>query len=378
MANVKAEADRGLSGLLGRGHDDRDTPDWFWAEESELALLVLVVRCFWSTRRVDGGESLRRLAVVGATLMLATGVLPQAQATVHGRNGRIAFRRYLNQAHTHGAIFTIKPHGTGLRRVTHPPRGVLTTEPDWSPNGRWIVYQVEPTFKLFKIRPNGSNRTPLSQTCTGKCLGDTFPAWSPSGRRIAEQRELCSFGSNVMDAIYVIDADGTSARRVTHRGATCATSHRYGDGAPAWAPSGNRLAFERVDHKREKGAIFTVRLDGSKLKRVTPWLDASQPDWSPNGRWIVFRSQKESETKGNILLVHPNGTGLHRITNGHGKFKWLSCSFSPNGKKIVAGRVPGSGQAGNADVYVMNLKGNKRRNLTKSGAWESAPDWGPR
>ena len=325
---------------------------------------------------------MRRLAVIGAILMLLMGVLGQAQATVRGENGRIAFRRYLNKAQTRGAIFTIKPHGTGVRQITHPRRGFVTDEPDWSPNGRWIVYHREAKgefpSRLFKIRPDGSNRKHLSGTCERPC-GDSFPAWSPKGKRIAFQRESCGTGMNNLIAIYVMRADGTHPRRVTHKNATCATRHPLEDHGPAWAPSGNRIAFERLDHRKGKQAIFTIRLDGSGLRRLTPWrIDASQPDWSPNGRWIVFRTQEQSETRGNIALVHPDGTGFHRITHSRGMHKWLSSSFSPNGKKIQAGRVPGRGKAGNADVYVMNLDGTGLRNVTKSGAWESASDWGPR
>jgi TolB protein len=327
----------------------------------------------------------QRLALMGAIVMLLAGTLGQAHATVRGKNGRIAYRRYLNQAQTRGAIFTIRRNGTGVRQLTHPRRRVVTDEPDWSPNGRWIVYHVETQngSRVFKIRANGSSRKYLSSGCprlneAGRC-GDGYPAWSPNGKRIALQRESCGTGMHNLIAIYVMRADGTHPRRVTHKNATCATRHPLEDHAPAWAPSGNRLAFERLDHRREKQAIFTIRLDGTGLRRLTPWrIDAAQPDWSPNGRWIAFRTQDQSETRGNIALVHPNGTGLHRITHSHGKRKWLSCSFSPNGKKIQAGRVPGRGKAGNADIYVMNLDGTGRRNLTRSGAWESASDWGPR
>jgi Tol biopolymer transport system component len=323
----------------------------------------------------------KRFAVMSAILMLLSGVLGQVHATVRGKNGRIAYRQYLNQAQTRGAIFTIKRDGTGVRQLTHPRRGIVTDEPDWSPNGRWIVYQVEKAegfSRLWKIRPNGSNRTYLSTGC-GRICGDGYASWSPSGKRLAFQRESCGTGSHNLIAVYVTRADGTHARRVSHKDATCATRHPLEDHAPQWAPNGKRLTFERLNHNRGKHAIFTIRLDGTGVKRLTPWrIDASQPDWSPNGRWIAFRTQEQSETRGNIALVHPDGSGFHRITNGQGKRKWLSCSFSPNGKKIQAGRVPGRGQAGNADIYVMNLDGTGRRNLTTSSSWESASDWGPR
>ncbi len=329
---------------------------------------------------------MKRLARVGAILMLLAGTLGPAHATVRGKNGRIAYRQYLNQAQTRGAIFTIRRDGTGVRQLTHPRRRVIITdEPDWSPNGRWIVYQVENQngSRLFKIRANGSSREYLSTGCprldeAGRC-GDGYASWSPGGKRLALQRESCGTGSNNLIAVYVMQAEGTHARRVTQKKATCATRHPLADQAPAWAPSGRRLAFERFDHKRGKHAVFTVRLDGTGLRRLTPWrIDASQPDWSPNGRWVAFRTQEQSETRGNIALVHPKGRGFHRITHSRGKHKWLSCSFSPNGKKIQAGRFPGRGKAGNADIYVMNLDGTGRRNLTRSGSWESASDWGPR
>jgi hypothetical protein len=88
------------------------------------------------------GQSVRRVTVMGATLMLIAGMLGQAHATVRGKNGRVAYRRYLNQAQTRGAIFTITRKGTGLRQLTDPRRGIITDEPDWSPNGLWIVTSV--------------------------------------------------------------------------------------------------------------------------------------------------------------------------------------------------------------------------------------------
>ena len=321
----------------------------------------------------------RRLAVIGPILILV-GALP-AQATFRGHNGRIAFRRYLNDTQTRGAIFTISRGGTKLHELTNPGRRVVTDEPDYSPNGRWIVFQREKDdfSRLFKIRANGSNRTYLSTGC-GKICGDGYASWMPGGKRLAFQRESCGTGSTNLMSIYVMRANGTHARRVTHKNATCATPHRYEDSAPTAAPSGKRIAFERIDHNRGHIAVFVIRLNGTGARRVTPWrIDGAQPDWSPKGRWLAFRTQEPSDTRGNIALVHPNGKGLHRITHGRGsKHKWLSCSFSPSGKKIQAGRVPGRGKAGNADVYVMNLDGTGRRNLTTSDWWESASDWGPR
>jgi hypothetical protein len=59
----------------------------------------------------------------GAVLTLTAALLlaqSPAHATTHGRNGRIVFRRYLNDAHTRGALFTINPDHTGWHCCVQP------------------------------------------------------------------------------------------------------------------------------------------------------------------------------------------------------------------------------------------------------------------
>jgi Tol biopolymer transport system component len=331
---------------------------------------------------------MKRFTIIVSAITLASFVLliaAPAVATTRGKNGRIAFRRYLNDDHTYGAIFSVNPDGSGERQMTHPRRDFVDTEPDWSPNGRWLVYAANPEndedhARILKIRANGRHRTSLDQTCTDNCQSDSYPAWSPNGRMIAFERLFSPSDPNDFNgliAIYIMRADGTDAVRVTRLGETADDPNRFRDHAPTWSPGGDRLAFARYSISRRSSALFTVALDGTKERRITPWrLDGAQPDWSPDGHWIVFRTQERSERDGDIFLVHPSGEGLHRAVGGRGK--WLSCSFSPKGNKIQAGHFPGSGEDGAADVYVFDLDGSHLRNVTDSGTWESASDWGPR
>jgi TolB protein len=330
---------------------------------------------------------MKRSIAVLASLCLALAFLGTSAAGAAPRNGKILFRRYLNEDHTRGDIFSIRANGTRLFRVTHSGRNAVGTEPNPSPGGRWIAYMISPQNdsdrgRLYKIHPNGEGRTNLSRTCTHTCQGDGYPSWSPFGKRIAFQRVRSSDPSKPIgfSAIYVMRADGTHVRRVTLRAAEPGQAFTVGDQAPSWAPDGSHIAFERFSDARGHQAIFTVRLDGTHLRRITPWhLDASQPDYSPNGRWIAFRSHEESDTKGNIWLVRPNGDDGHPITHARaGRGKWQSCGFSPDGRFIVSARnriIDGEQQ--NADVYVMRLDGSHRRNVTTTRPyWESAPDWG--
>jgi TolB protein len=323
---------------------------------------------------------------VAVTLAVLLG-MSAAAAAARAENGKILFRRFLNDDHTQGDVFSIRPNGTNLFRVTRSGGGQVGTEPNPSPDGRWIAYMIAPEndlehARLFKIHPNGKGQTELSSSCTGDCQGDGFPNWSPSGRRIAFQRVLSTDPSQPVGfaAIFVMQADGTGVQQITQLTADPSEPGRFADEAPSWAPDRSHLAFERFSESRGRQAIFTVRLDGTRLRRITPWrLDASQPYYSPDGRWIAFRSDESSDRRGNIWLVRPNGRRLHGVTHTRaGTGKWASCAFSPDGRFLVSALTHiVEGEQQNADVYTMRLNGSHRRNVTNTQRyWESAPDWG--
>src|SRR3954447_15818813 len=60
---------------------------------------------------------------------------PAAAAAADLPPGRFAFRRFLDDAQTHGAIFTINTDGTGDHQITDPPAGTVDDQPDWAPDG---------------------------------------------------------------------------------------------------------------------------------------------------------------------------------------------------------------------------------------------------
>jgi Tol biopolymer transport system component len=132
-----------------------------------------------------------------------------------------------------------------------------------------------------------------------------------------------------------------------------------------------------VDLARKKDAVFTVNVDGTGLFQLTPWAlnAAGDPEWSPDGKWIVFTAP----SPGNIYKVRPDGTGLTNLTmEKAGGYRYLSSSFSADGKLIVSARTPGVGLNGHADLVVMRADGSKIRPITKTPLWESSVDWGPR
>jgi Tol biopolymer transport system component len=325
------------------------------------------------------------LAIAGCAVGAAT-----AWGTAPGGNGDLVFRRYFDDGHHWGAIFTASPAGTRLRQITRPPRGVLDNVPDWSPDGRHVAFQrVDPngcgprceTDEIIVVTRDGKTLVPVAHDAEGKgCFTGgrsaggicrNAPGWSPDGRRIAFTCESLPHGERTC----VVNADGSGLRELTQT-----PDAGESDEWPQWSPDGTRLAVQRVIGERR--AVFVLDADGTHPRRLTPWaLRGGEPDWSPRGDRIVFTSNENGpeSVSANLYTVRPDGTGLTQLTHARGgTVNYLSASFSPDGAWLTFARTPGTGREGNADVFVMRADGTDPHPVTRSTAWDSSTDWGER
>ena len=336
---------------------------------------------------------IKRLLVPLVALAL-WGCLPaiEAHASFPGENGRIAFRRFLNQEQDWGAVFTINPDGRGERQVTFPPPGVVDRNPDVSPDGRRIVFerQAQTSAEIYVVNADGTGLKRLTEGvgCSDCEAGPVFdesgsPGWSPDGRKIVYRRAWGTITDDLIEtqALFVMNADGTGKRQLTQ----LKTPHRGEDSDPQWSPDGRRIVFQRWNVRGAlpdwATALWILDLRSGREWRITPWdLRAGDtPDWSPDGRRILFHSNVEGPTEksANLYTVRPNGTGLKQLTfETGGVLNYLGSSYSPDGKWITVGRRPATGGA--ADVYVMRADGTRIRPLTRTVLYDSYPDWGPK
>ncbi len=97
----------------------------------------------------------------------ATGTARAASAAYPGQPGRIAFV-------SKGDIFTIKPSGTGLTRLTSDGRA---SGPRWSPDGTRIAFLD--AGNLWMMNANGGHKTRL--TSAAPAVTDSRPTWSSNG-----------------------------------------------------------------------------------------------------------------------------------------------------------------------------------------------------
>jgi TolB protein len=318
-------------------------------------------------------------------------VVNSAQATAPGKNGRIAFKRYIDSGHSTGALFTIDASGRRERQITRPRAGVLDDQPDWSPDGSLLVFHrcaPDAPCAIYTVKPDGSDLTQLSPHCTAdtlvaaQCEDGEGASFLPDGQRVVytrstgKERHFPNWNQIEHSDIVVRGVNGAKPR-VLIRSRPFAGDYE----APLFSPGGSQFVYVRANSPLAKPALkhalFVVRAHGGGQRRITPWaLDAGDsPDWSPNGRLIVFRSPASSFEGSQVYVVRPDGTGLRQLTRFKAGTIVLSYSFSPDGKWITFAK---SGRGGEPDVFVMRANGTQIRPVTGSAPWDSAPDWGPR
>jgi hypothetical protein len=116
----------------------------------------------------------------------------------------------------------------------------------------------------------------------GAGLAAMMPAAMPHAGRAVTLAPMAYIGSDGRIAfvrhgnIFSIKPDGTGLRKLT--------SHGRSSG-PRWSPSGTRLAF--ID----RGNLWIMNANGSKKRRITdaaPRYTDGRPTWSPDGRYLAF------------------------------------------------------------------------------------------
>jgi TolB protein len=299
-------------------------------------------------------------------LGVAVALVAAGPAAARSSNGQIAFSTGFvlpyGDRDVGSQVFVVDPNGAGLRQLTHVAGGHDAADPAWSPDGRRIAYQSNPTgeYDLWIMNRDGSGQHRILRDAG---WDDEQPSWSPNGRRLVFSRCSQLFACD----IAIVNADG-SGMHIVFAGHRVHTS-------PSFSPDGRWILFGS-DRSGLLSAVWKVRASGIGAVRLTPpRLEAFAPAWSPDGSRIVFTNDcclPFSE----VYVMHADGTHITRLTPAAPGHQNGFARFSPDGRRIVFMSDRAFSDACCNDLYTMRADGSGTRRVTHVGASGELADWG--
>lgn len=198
-------------------------------------------------------------------------------------------------------IYTMRANGSQVRQIGNG------LEPRWSPNGskvayhRWASFNGGPTQSdIYVMNANGTNILRL----TVDTAFDGHATWSPDGNRIAFHSRRSG-----NDEIWVMNADGTGQAKITaciNLLASCSS--------PTWSPAPGDERIMYTFYVPGQTAIRTITANGSAGSTLLPGLGATGAAWSQDATRLVFSYVAPGLVQKNIYTAKLDGSDLRRLT----------------------------------------------------------------
>lgn len=202
---------------------------------------------------------------------------------------------------------------------------------------RRYSWDYDEQFEIYETDLKGS----YYKNLTGALGYDAEGSYSPDGKLIAfasnrhayietlseEDADLFEMDKSYMMDIYIMNADGSNVKRLTH-------TLGY-DGGPFFSPDGERITWRRFAPNGATAEIFTMKIDGTDQRRITRVNAMSwAPYYHPSGDYLIFTNNSLGFANFELFIVDAEGRQEPvRVTHTEG-FDGLPV-FHPEGDKMV-------------------------------------------
>jgi Tol biopolymer transport system component len=234
-------------------------------------------------------------------------------------------------------------------------------QPDWSPDGRWIVYAsyLKDAIELWVLDVQSKKTRQLTH---GGAV-NVEPRFSPDGKRVA----FVSTEYNGRFHIFAGDfADGELRNLQRMTGENRSTLPRYYYSAfdheisPVWSRDGSELLFvSNRGHIYGTGGFWRMKAQpGAEAREIhyeeTNWK--ARPDISPDGHRLVYASYL-GQTWHQLWVMPANGGDPFPLS--YGDFDDVNPRWSPDGKQIAFI----SNRGGNTSLCLETVPGGGQRQV---------------
>lgn len=264
-------------------------------------------------------------------------------------------------------LYSMNGDGSNVIRLTGKDNSLdvnpLFPKPSYAPGQRHqLVFSSKQGERLFLTAINLEGRDPVD------IGGREWDNWDPSFAQDGQRLAFVSSRSGRPE-IYIMQLDGSEVQLVTNDLVRAAIGGPVNIGSPTWSPNGRRLAFV-VSEREGQSDIWLVNADGSAAVRLTRSgsVDAN-PVWSPDGAQLAFVSTRDGNAE--IYLIDlRSADGERNLTNS--PFDENYPAWSLDGNWLAFSRY-----TTNNEIFVMTVDGNNATNLTNSSSSDWSPVWTP-
>ena len=232
----------------------------------------------------------------------------------------------------------------------------LVSDPQVSPDGRWVMYAVRTTDVAANRRTTMTYIVSAAGGAERAFPDATTPAtearWSPDGQRVA----YLSGGQ-----LWIANVDGTAKKQLT--------SLSGGASGPKWSPAGDRIAFVSGSWPDCDTDACNVERDKAKENNKVKAVVTEQ---------LMFRhwNAYDPGTRSHLYVVTPAGTELRNLTPRArydvppGPFGGSEgYAFSPDGREVAyTAKDEGRSEAWstNINVYTVPVTGGASTVITQT------------